>query len=123
MIRTALATNHPDLSVRLTDQVSPRYPLEAHGLLTARAAIAEHGQDFETAADSYTRVAQAWLEFGHLPERAAALLGRGRCLVALGKPNAEQALQQAHELFASMGYKAALAETQNLLNQNSLPTL
>jgi class 3 adenylate cyclase/tetratricopeptide (TPR) repeat protein len=122
MIRTALATHHPELAVRLADEVSPRYPLEAHALLTGRAAIAEHRQDYENAADTYARAAQAWIEFGHLPERATALLGHGRCLIALGNPNAEQALHQAHELFASMGYTAALTETQNLLNQNSLST-
>jgi hypothetical protein len=35
---------------------------------------------------------------------AYALLGQGRCLAALGKPEAEEPLREAKELFASMGY-------------------
>ncbi|MBA3245769.1 MAG: hypothetical protein H0T61_11430, partial [Actinobacteria bacterium] len=44
------------------------------------------------------------------------LLGQGRCLAALGQPPAEP-LREARELFASMGYKPALAETEALLAQ------
>jgi hypothetical protein len=50
-----------------------------------------------------------------VPERAYALLGQGRCLAALGKPEAEEPLREARELFASMGYKPPLAETEALL--------
>ena len=51
------------------------------------------------------------------PERAYALLGQGRCLAALGKPAAEAPLREARELFASMGYKPELAETEALVHQ------
>jgi hypothetical protein len=51
---------------------------------------------------------------------AYALLGNGRCLHPLGDPAAEQPLTQARELFAAMGYQAALAETQTLLEQREL---
>jgi hypothetical protein len=47
--------------------------------------------------------------------RAYALLGQGRCLAALGKRDAERPLLEARELFASMGYKPALFETEALL--------
>ena len=36
--------------------------------------------------------------------------GRGRCLVALSKPGAEELLREARDLFASVGYEPALAE-------------
>ena len=51
-----------------------------------------------------------------MPERAYALLGQGRCLAALGKPEAEEPLREARELFASMGFAPALAETEALLD-------
>ena len=51
-------------------------------------------------------------QFGNVPERAYALLGQGRCLLALGDPAAEQPLREAAELFSSMGYRPALAETK-----------
>jgi hypothetical protein len=53
-----------------------------------------------------------------MPERAYALLGRGRCLAALGDPEAGAPLREARKLFASMGYKPALAETEALLGES-----
>jgi hypothetical protein len=52
-----------------------------------------------------------------VPEWAYALLGQGRCLCALGSPEAAEPLREARELFASMGYKSARAETDALLEQ------
>jgi hypothetical protein len=45
----------------------------------------------------------------------------GRCLVALEDPAAEQPLRQATELFSSMGYRPALAQTEALLEQTTAP--
>jgi hypothetical protein len=53
---------------------------------------------------------------------AYALLGQGRCLAALGKPEAEEPLREAKELFASMGYGPALAETEALLAETAPPS-
>jgi hypothetical protein len=69
------------------------------------------------AATLYADAARQWHEFGNVPERAYALLGQGRCLRALGDPEAEQPLTEAREMFASIGYKPALAETEALLSQ------
>jgi hypothetical protein len=44
------------------------------------------------------------------------LLGQGRCLAALRKPDADAPLREAREMVASMGYKPALAETEALLD-------
>lgn len=63
--------------------------------------------------------AEGWREFGNVPERAYALFGRGRCLAALGKPGAEEPLREAKELFASMGYKPALWDTEALLAETA----
>jgi hypothetical protein len=52
-----------------------------------------------------------------VPERAYALLGEGRCLRALERPEAEQPLREAQKLFATMGYAPALADTEALLQQ------
>ena len=53
-----------------------------------------------------------------MPERAYALFGGGRCLSALGKAEAEKPLREARDLFASLGYKPALAETEALLGES-----
>ena len=66
----------------------------------------------------YTEAADRWRTFDNVPERAYALLGQGRCLVALGDSAAEAPLVEARDLFASMGYKPALAETEALLGES-----
>jgi hypothetical protein len=69
------------------------------------------------AATLYDEAAKGWRDFGNVPERGYALLGQGRCLLALGDPAVEQPLRQAAELFSSMGYRPALAETEGLVEQ------
>jgi Adenylate and Guanylate cyclase catalytic domain len=56
-----------------------------------------------------------WADEALLSFLEQPLLGEGRCLTTLGKPEAEAPLREARELFASMGYKPALAETEALL--------
>jgi hypothetical protein len=46
-------------------------------------------------------------------------LATSRCLVALGQPAAEAPLAEARELFASMGYDPALAETEALVGETT----
>ena len=86
MLRTALAAGDPDLAKRLTDGLEPRYPLREHALCAARAQLAEHAGDHADAATLYAEAAARWQQFGNVREHAYALLGQGRCLVALGRP-------------------------------------
>jgi hypothetical protein len=119
MVRTALAAGDPDLAGRLAGGLESRYPLEEHALCAARAQLAEHAGNHAEAATVYADEAARWQEFGNVPEHAHALLGQGRCLVALRDPAAEQPLREAAELFSSMGYRPALAETNALLEQTT----
>jgi hypothetical protein len=117
IIRTALAAGDPELAQRLLSGFEPRYPLEEHALCSARAQLAEHAGAHAEAAALYAEAAERWNEFGHVPERAYALLGQGRCLVALGQSGAEHPLDEARNLFASMGFKPALEQTEALLER------
>jgi tetratricopeptide (TPR) repeat protein len=119
MVRTALAADDHALAARLTDGLEPRYPLDQHALCAARAQLAEHAGDHADAATLYAEAAAGWGQFGNVPERAYALLGRGRCLIALGEAGAEEPLEKARELFVSIGYEPALAETEALLEQTA----
>jgi class 3 adenylate cyclase/tetratricopeptide (TPR) repeat protein len=119
MVRTALAAGDPTLAHTLTNRLQPHFPLHHHTLTTCHAQLAEHAGDHTHAATLYTDAAQRWHQFGNVPEHAHALLGHGRSLLALGHPAAEQPLTQARELFKSMGYKPALAETDTLLEQTT----
>jgi hypothetical protein len=117
MLRTALAAGDRALGERLTAGLEHRYPLDEHALCAARAQLAEAAGDHAEAATLYAEAAARWQEFGNVPEQAYALLGQGRCLLALNPPEAEQALRVARDLFASMGYEPARAETEALLKQ------
>jgi hypothetical protein len=115
MVRTALAAGDDGLARRLADRVEAHYPGDEHALCATRAQLAEHGGRHQDASALYADAVHRWQEFGNVPERAHALLGQGRALTILGNADAEQPLEQAAELFANLGYKPALAETQALL--------
>jgi len=121
MLRTALAAGDRELAGRLIDGLEPRYPLDDHALCAARAQLAEHTGDHAAAATLYAEAAARWHQFGNVPEGAYALLGQGRCLSALGRAGAEEPLREARDLFASMGYKPALGETEALLEHTTAP--
>ena len=118
MVRTALAAGDPALAARLVKALKPRHPLDEHALCASRAQLAEHAENYEKAAALYAESVARWHEFGNVPERAHALRGRGRCLLALNERGAaEEAVRKARDLFAAMGYKPALTETESLLEQ------
>jgi tetratricopeptide (TPR) repeat protein len=119
LVRCALASSGPELAARMTDDFEPSTPLKEHALVAARGVLADAAGDLAEAYTIYAEAAERWEEFGNVPERAFALLGQGRCLVALARPSAEVSLGQARELFASMGYRPALAETDALLAESA----
>ncbi len=119
MVRTALAAGDPALAKQLTEGVEPLVPLREHALCAARAQLAEHAGDHTDAATLYAEAAARWQEFGNVPEHAHALLGQGRCLLALDDSAAQEPLSQARELFTSMGYRPALADTEKLLERTT----
>jgi len=120
LLRTALALDDRPLAQRLTTGIEAGMPLREHALASAQAQLAEAAGQHQHAAALYADAAHRWLEFGSKPECAYALLGHGRCLTALTDPAAEPPLTQARDLFKSMGYKPALAETEALLHQREL---
>jgi class 3 adenylate cyclase/tetratricopeptide (TPR) repeat protein len=119
LVRCALASSGPELAARMTDGFEPSTPFREHALVAARATLAEAAGDAAEAATLFADAAERWEEFGSAPERAFALLGHGRCLVVLNEPSPEVPLARARELFASMGYKPALAETDALLDESA----
>jgi hypothetical protein len=118
-VRVALALDALPLARRLTTAAASHAitPVEHYALASARAQLTEAEGDRTTAANLFVEAAEGWRKLGNVPERAYALLGQGRCLRALGDPAAEHPLTEARELFASMGYRPALAETEALLQQ------
>jgi tetratricopeptide (TPR) repeat protein len=120
LVRCALALRDAALATQLADGVQPRTPLHEHALCAALAQLAEAGGEHARAATLYAEAAGRWQEFGEVPEFAYALLGHGRCLLSVGRSEAEAPLREARELFASMGYSPALAETEALLGESEV---
>jgi class 3 adenylate cyclase/tetratricopeptide (TPR) repeat protein len=119
LVRCAVASSGPELAARMADAFEPNTPLREHALVAARAVLAEAAGDVADASTLYAEAAERWEEFGNVPELAFAQVGHGRCLVALARPSPEVPLVRARELFASMGYKPALAETDALLAESA----
>jgi class 3 adenylate cyclase/tetratricopeptide (TPR) repeat protein len=118
LLRVVLALEDVELAHRFATGINPVAPLEEHVLATSRAQLAEAAGEHADAARLYHEAVERWHQFGNVPERAYALLGQGRCRAALGQADAEQPLREAQELFASMGYNPALAETDALLGKS-----
>ena len=92
------------------------HPLDQHALVTARAQLAGHRGEHCEAAALYAGAERRWKKFEMPWERAHALLGHGRCLLALGRPaEARETLHAAREIFASLGVTPALTETDKCL--------
>ena len=120
LVRSALALTDPALAASFTEGVQPLTLLHQHALASCEAQLSEAGGNHSEAANLYADAAERWQQFGNVPERAYALLGQGRSLIALGNPDAEQPLRQAGDLFSALGYKSALAETDQLLASRKL---
>jgi class 3 adenylate cyclase/tetratricopeptide (TPR) repeat protein len=118
MVRVACAAGDAALGVRLVDLVEPTFPYHEHALTAARAILDEVRGDLEAAAAGYAEAEARWEAFGVVPERGHALLGLGRCALALERPaEAAGALRGAREIFVRLGAKPALAEADRLLER------
>ena len=115
-MRIALACDARNQATRLIEGLEPVVPLYEHILATADALLAEHAGEHEAAAAGFAGAASRWHDFGVPYEEAQALLGQGRCLVALDRaPEAAAPLAAAREIFARLGAKPAMAETEAVL--------
>ena len=85
-------------------------------LATARAVLAETRGDLPEAASRYDDASSRWRSFGVVLEHGQALLGLGRCATRLGRPPAREPLLQAREIFARLGARGLVAETDHWLD-------
>jgi hypothetical protein len=118
LVRSAVAVGDHEVAGSLAAGVRPATPCDQYGLMSCQAQLAEANGNHTEAASLYADAAHRWNQFGNVPEHAYSLLGQGRCLRALGDPAGQQPLAEARELFASMGYNPALAETDSLLAES-----
>jgi class 3 adenylate cyclase/tetratricopeptide (TPR) repeat protein len=118
VVRVAIAAGDTELATRLADDVSPtRLQQTRVGLCMADAELAEARGDLEPATELYASAEEGWRTFS-VPELGQALLGRGRCFVALGDPAAQRFLREARSVFASLSAERFLPEVDTLLERS-----
>jgi hypothetical protein len=116
VVRTAAASGDVELAGAFTDGFEAATPLAAHALAAAEAALTEARGDLEPAADRYADAATRWTSFGVAPERALALLGAGRCAVAIGRAgDAVEALRPCRSVCLELEMAPAMREADDLL--------
>jgi class 3 adenylate cyclase/tetratricopeptide (TPR) repeat protein len=121
VVRTALGCGAVELAAEIGQGVesllpASRLPLHEHVIATYRALLLEKRGEPQAAAEAFA--AARWHDFGVPYEEAQALLGQGRCMVALGRAQeAAEPLEQAHEIFERLGAKPALEETEDWLGK------
>ena len=103
LARAAASLDDDDLIARLAAGVPAHVARQQQALLTVRAIQAERLGEHARAAELYGDAAEHWERLTEVIEQAHALLGCGRCLIAVGDPAAEAPLQTARALFERMG--------------------
>jgi tetratricopeptide (TPR) repeat protein len=117
-----MAAGATALAESLLEGIEVAAARDRHGVETARAVLAEMQGRVEEALGLYVEVAERWTEFEFVLEQGQALLGAGRCLLALGR-SAEAAprLERARRLFGGLGAIPLAAEAAALLEQATAP--
>ena len=114
--RIAVRGHDLTLAERLRDSWRGSLPVEELVRATIASLLAAERHEHATAAAAFADAAARWHDFGVPYEEAQALLGQGRCLVALGRaPEAPAPLAAAREIFARLGAKPAQEETEEWL--------
>jgi class 3 adenylate cyclase/tetratricopeptide (TPR) repeat protein len=107
----------------LEEEPRARGPRQQNSVLTGRAIVAEGRGEIQQASDLYQEAVERWTEFGHVIERGRALLGAGRCLLGLGRAaEAAARLENAREVFESLGARPLIAEAASSLGRASAST-
>jgi predicted ATPase/class 3 adenylate cyclase len=115
VIRAALNAGDSDLAAGLVQDLAPSSPMREHIQTTCQVLLDDASGEHATAATGFADAAARWHDFGVPYEEAQALLGQGRCLVALGRTlEATPVLEQARVIFARLKAKPALGETDAL---------
>jgi class 3 adenylate cyclase/tetratricopeptide (TPR) repeat protein len=106
---------------RLLERLIPNAPREHHGVLTARAVMAEANGSLAEAAELYAEAAEVWRTFPSVLEEGLARLAAGRCRLALGQ-EAETELRRAREVLLGLAARRPVEEADELLRRSIAQT-
>jgi hypothetical protein len=120
LARVAIALDDRHLCRELADGLEPRGAYAEQSLASVAAALSEAEGDADTAATAHAASAIGWEQLEVVTERAHALYGRGRCLMALGRAaEAGRPLQDARAIFVQLGAAPSIADIDELLDEEA----
>ena len=120
--RVSVLTGLPQLAEELLSREVARHPVEEASSLGAKAVLAEAKGEHPEARVWYTAAAEAFGVLEMAPDRAHALQGLGRCLLALGETDEGSArLLEARTLWKQMKAELRIAEIDERLARTSRP--
>jgi class 3 adenylate cyclase/tetratricopeptide (TPR) repeat protein len=111
LVRICVAAGDAAAAQRFLDAAGAFALRHRLGVLSARASLAEATGATESAERMYEEAARGWQGYGHVLEMGLALLGAGRCLTKLGRPEASDRLRGARDAFEALGAPAFASET------------
>jgi tetratricopeptide (TPR) repeat protein len=98
LVRLSVGSGSVATGRRLVEAASAFTVRQRLSVLTARAILAEAEGDLQGSADRSLEAAEAWTSYGHVVEAARASLAAGRCLVRLGRADADGPLRDARAI-------------------------
>ena len=117
-LRVSVAAGAIPLAERLLDSNVHRAARHQHSVLAGRAVLTEARGRPEEAHALYAEVAEHWANYGFALEHGQAVLGAGRCLLAVGRPHEATAhLVEARRTFDALRAGPLLAEADRALAQ------
>jgi class 3 adenylate cyclase/tetratricopeptide (TPR) repeat protein len=119
LVRVCVALGQRATAEALAAQAHDGVARNRHALLAARAVLAEGSGALDQAAVRYEEAAAHWADYGHQLERARALLGAGRCLLALGRSESQLRLEDARTVLARLDARPLLAEADAALGNTT----
>jgi tetratricopeptide (TPR) repeat protein len=102
LVHVAVAGKDISLGERLVDGIDMAPRRHQLCVLTSRAMLEEGRGNLEQAAELYREALEGWRGYGFALELGRALLGSGRCLLALGRNDPRKQLQEARRTFEEL---------------------
>jgi tetratricopeptide (TPR) repeat protein len=115
--RIAVAARDAALVERLAAEEDHTGPMRANVSATNSALVAQARGLYADAGRLFGEAANGWADLGCVVEQAHALVGLGRCHIALGRvTEAEAPLDEARAIFTRLGARSWLAEFESMLS-------
>jgi class 3 adenylate cyclase/tetratricopeptide (TPR) repeat protein len=122
LVRLCLSAGRMPLARALVDGTAVTATRRRISVLTCRAALADAEGDRAGAGPLWESAAAEWGSYGHVLERAQALLGAGRCLRQADPDRSAALLREAGTTFAQFGATRLLEESHAALVAVETPT-